>query len=60
MKIPRHKLLLSRNGRNFARLVLRSYYGSRIMLNDASSYVGAKVTWLPKLEQAAFRQPANA
>ena len=59
VKIPRHNLLLSWNGKNFTRLVLRSYYGNRITLNDASSYLGAKVTQIPKLEQAVFRQTAN-
>lgn len=60
LQIPRHNLLLNWNGKNFTRLVLRSYYGNRITLNDASSYLGAKVTQIPKLEKAAFRQPANA
>ena len=50
-------LLMSRNGRGFTRLVLRSYYDQRITLNDVSSYLGAKVKHIPALERAAF-QPA--
>jgi Zn-dependent peptidase ImmA (M78 family) len=56
--IKRPVMLMSWNGRAFTRLVLRSYYGQRITLNDVSSYLGAKVKYLPDLERAAF-QPAD-
>jgi Zn-dependent peptidase ImmA (M78 family)/DNA-binding XRE family transcriptional regulator len=54
VKIKRPILLMSWNGRGFTRLVLRSYYGQRITLNDVSSYLGAKVKHIPALERAAF------
>lgn len=53
--IKRPVMLMSWNGRGFTRLVLRSYYGKRITLNDVSSYLGAKVKYIPALEQAAFQ-----
>lgn len=53
--IKRHVMLMSWNGRGFTRLVLRSYYGKRITLNDVSSYLGAKVKYIPELENAAFQ-----
>jgi Zn-dependent peptidase ImmA (M78 family)/DNA-binding XRE family transcriptional regulator len=56
--IPRPIMLMSGNGRGFTRLVLRSYYDQRITLNDVSSYLGAKVKYIPALERAAF-QPAD-
>jgi Zn-dependent peptidase ImmA (M78 family) len=56
--IKRPIMLMSWNGRAFTRLVLRSYYDRRITLNDVSSYLGAKVKYLPDLERAAF-QPAD-
>ena len=46
---------MSWNGRGFTRLVLRSYYDQRITLNDVSSYLGAKVKYIPELERAAFQ-----
>lgn len=55
VKIPRPILLMSWNGRGFTRLVLRSYYDQRITLNDVSSYLGAKVKYVPALERAAFQ-----
>lgn len=58
VKIPRPVMLMSWNGRSFTRLVLRSYYDQRITLNDVSSYLGAKIKYIPKLEQATF-QPSN-
>jgi Zn-dependent peptidase ImmA (M78 family) len=58
VRIPRPVMLMSWNGRSFTRLVLRSYYDQRITLNDVSSYLGAKLKYIPKLEQAAF-QPGN-
>jgi Zn-dependent peptidase ImmA (M78 family) len=54
--IKRHIMLMSWNGRGFTRLVLRSYYDDRITLNDVSSYLGAKVKYIPELERAAFQQ----
>ena len=52
-------MLISWNGRYFTRLVLRSYYlDKHITLNDVSSYLGAKVKYIPDLERAAF-QPAD-
>lgn len=54
--IPRPVMLMSWNGRSFTRLVLRSYYDQRITLNDVSSYLGAKLKYIPKLEQAAFQR----
>jgi Zn-dependent peptidase ImmA (M78 family) len=56
--IKRHVMVMSWNGRGFTRLVLRSYYDQRITLNDVSSYLGAKVKYIPELERAAF-QPAD-
>ena len=56
--IPRPVMLMSGNGRGFTRLVLRSYYDQRITLNDVSSYLGAKVKYIPALERAAF-QPGD-
>ena len=56
--IKRPILLMSWNGRNYTRLVLRSYYDQRITLNDVSSYLGAKVKHIPALERAAF-QPVD-
>lgn len=56
--IKRPVMLMSWNGRGFTRLVLRSYYDQRITLNDVSSYLGAKVKYIPELEHAAF-QPAK-
>jgi Zn-dependent peptidase ImmA (M78 family) len=53
--IKRPILLMSWNGRGYTRLVLRSYYDQRITLNDVSSYLGAKVKYIPALEHAAFR-----
>jgi len=53
--IPRPVMLMSWNGRSFTRLVLRSYYDERITLNDVSSYLGAKVKYIPELERAAFQ-----
>jgi Zn-dependent peptidase ImmA (M78 family)/DNA-binding XRE family transcriptional regulator len=53
--IKRSILLMNWNGRGFTRLVLRSYYGQRITLNDVSSYLGAKVKHIPALERAAFQ-----
>lgn len=55
VQIKRPVLLMSWNGRGFTRLVLRSYYDQRITLNDASSYLGAKVKHIPALERAAFQ-----
>ncbi len=55
VKIKRSILLMSWNGRGFTRLVLRSYYDNRITLNDVSSYLGAKVKYIPALERAAFQ-----
>lgn len=55
VRIPRPVMLMSWNGRSFTRLVLRSYYGQRITLNDVSSYLGAKLKYIPKLEKAAFQ-----
>lgn len=56
--IRRPVMLMSWNGRGFTRLVLRSYYGQRITLNDVAGYLGAKLKHIPPLEQAAF-QPGN-
>jgi len=56
--IKRPILLMSWNGRGFTRLVLRSYYDQRITLNDVSSYLGAKLKYIPALERATF-QPAE-
>lgn len=56
--IKRPILLMSWNGRVFTRLVLRSYYDQHITLNDVSSYLGAKVKYIPDLERAAF-QPGD-
>jgi Zn-dependent peptidase ImmA (M78 family) len=56
--IKRHIMVMSWNGRGFTRLVLQSYYDQRITLNDVSSYLGAKVKYIPELEHAAF-QPAE-
>lgn len=53
--IKRPVMLMSWNGRGFTRLVLRSYYEQRITLNDASSFLGAKVKHIPALERAAFQ-----
>jgi Zn-dependent peptidase ImmA (M78 family) len=53
--IRRPVMLMSWNGRGFTRLVLRSYYDQRITLNDVSSYLGAKVKYIPELEHAAFQ-----
>lgn len=53
--IPRPVMLMSWNGRSFTRLVLRTYYDDRITLNDVSSYLGAKVKYIPDLERAAFQ-----
>jgi Zn-dependent peptidase ImmA (M78 family) len=53
--IKRSTMLMSWNGREFTRLVLRSYYDQRITLNDVSSYLGAKVKHIPALERAAFQ-----
>jgi Zn-dependent peptidase ImmA (M78 family) len=53
--IKRPVLLMSWNGRSYTRLVLRSYYDRRITLNDVSSYLGAKVKYIPDLERAAFQ-----
>lgn len=53
--IKRPILLMSWNGRAFTRLVLRSYYDQHITLNDVSSYLGAKVKYIPDLERAAFQ-----
>jgi Zn-dependent peptidase ImmA (M78 family) len=58
VRIRRHIMVMSWNGRAFTRLVLRSYYDQRITLNDVSSYLGAKVTHIPELEHAAF-QPTD-
>lgn len=55
VQIKRPILLMSWNGRGFTRLVLRSYYDQRITLSDVSSYLGAKVKYIPDLERAAFR-----
>lgn len=53
--IKRPVMLMSWNGRGFTRLVLRSYYGHRITLNDVASYLGAKTKHIPALERAAFQ-----
>ena len=53
--IPRPVMLMSWNGRSFTRLVLRSYYDKRITLNDVSSFLGAKLKYIPELERAAFK-----
>ena len=53
--IKRPVMLMIWNGRGFTRLVLRSYYGKRITLNEVSSYLGAKVKYIPALEHAAFQ-----
>jgi Zn-dependent peptidase ImmA (M78 family) len=58
VRIKRPIMLMSWNGRGFTRLVLRSYYDQRITLNDVSSYLGAKVKYIPDLERAAF-QPVD-
>jgi Zn-dependent peptidase ImmA (M78 family) len=55
VRIKRPIMLMSWNGRGFTRLVLRSYYDQRITLNDVSSYLGAKVKYIPDLERAAFQ-----
>ncbi|MGC1873027.1 MAG: XRE family transcriptional regulator [Acidobacteriaceae bacterium] len=57
--IKRSVMLMSWNGRGFTRLVLRSYYDQRITLNDVSSYLGAKVKYIPALERAAFQPATN-
>ncbi len=53
--IKRPVMLMSWNGRGYTRLVLRSYYDQRITLNDVSSFLGAKVKYIPDLERAAFQ-----
>jgi len=53
--IKRSIMLMSWNGRRFTRLVLRGYHDRRITLNDVSSYLGAKVKYIPALERAAFQ-----
>jgi len=58
--IKRPVLLMSWNGRSFTQLVLRSYYGQRITLNDVASYLGAKLKHIPSLEEAAFRSRSEA
>ncbi len=50
-------MLMSANGRGYTRLVLRSYYDKRITLSDVSSYLGARVKYIPALERAAFQAP---
>lgn len=60
VRIKRPVMLMSWNGRSFTRLVLRSYYGQRITLNDVASYLGAKVKHIPSLEEAAFRPRREA
>ena len=55
VRIPRPVMLMSWNGRGYTRLVLRSYYDQRITLNDVSSFLGAKVKYIPALERAAFK-----
>jgi Zn-dependent peptidase ImmA (M78 family) len=55
VQIKRSTMLMSWNGREFTRLVLRSYYDQRITLNDVSSYLGAKVKHIPALERVAFQ-----
>ena len=57
--IKRPILLMSWNGRGFTRLVLRSYYDQRITLNDVSSYLGAKVKYIPELRVGDAFQPAD-
>ncbi|MGH9608589.1 MAG: XRE family transcriptional regulator [Bryobacteraceae bacterium] len=53
--IKRPILLMNWNGRRYTRLVFRSYYDQRITLNDVSSYLDAKVKYIPDLERAAFQ-----
>jgi Zn-dependent peptidase ImmA (M78 family) len=53
--IKRPVMLMTWNGRGFTRLVLQSYYDERITLNDVSSYLGAKIKYIPDLERAAFK-----
>lgn len=54
-RIKRPVMVMTWNGRGFTRLVLRSYYDQRITLNDVSSYLGAKVKYIPDLERATFQ-----
>jgi len=57
VKIKRPTWLMLWNGRGYTRIVLRSYHDRRITLNDASSYLGAKVKHIPALELATFSSP---
>lgn len=60
VQIKRPVMLMSWNGRGFTQLVLRSYYGQHITLNDVASFLGAKVKHIPSLEEAAFRPRREA
>lgn len=51
---PPHTNAISLVGKNFARLVVNSYYQKNIGLADVSNYLGVKAKHLPKIEQAIF------
>jgi len=55
---PPHLAALGTFGYSFARLVLQTYYERRITLSDVSGYLGLKIPYIAKLENAAYGRAA--
>jgi Zn-dependent peptidase ImmA (M78 family) len=57
---PPHQMAISRSGRKFLDIVLRSYYRKKITLSDVSSLIGVRLKHLPKIERAILGRPVTA
>ena len=57
---PPHQMAISRGGKTFIDLVLRSYYRKKITLSDVSSLLGVRLKHLPKIERAMMGRPVTA
>lgn len=49
---PPDRIAVSSAGHLFVRLVLDSFYQERITSSDVSDYLGVRLKWMPKIEQA--------
>lgn len=57
---PPHQMAISRGGRKFLDIVLRSYYRKKITLSDVSSLIGVRLKHLPTIERAILGRPVTA
>lgn len=52
--VPPYRKALAATGKQFARLILRAYYGDHLTLSDVSEHLRLKVKHIPNLEREAF------